>query len=555
MRLCWLDINASYSHASLALPLLHAATPAGADWLRVSGVMSDLPARLAGRVVATAPDVVAATAYLFTHDGVLRTLRRVKALRPACRVVLGGPEFWGGNEEFLRRERGVVDAVFRGEGEGSLARWLERLDLPAQWADVPGLCWLDAAGVYRDNGTAQLSEAEWNALPSPTASSFWDWSKPFVQLETVRGCVNRCAFCTSCLTGAPRVLALERVGERLVEIQQHGIRDVRVLDRTFNADPARAVRLLDLFRELCPDTRFHLEIHPGFLGAEMRAALAAAPLGKLHLEVGLQTTDAAALSACRRGAGGTRAWEGLEFLCSCRNLEVHVDLLAGLPGLTHAALLADLEQVLALGPAEIQLELLKLLPGTPLRDQAASLGVAYAPDPPYEVLATATAGVAELENARNLSTVVDAYYNHPVLQPAVRSAARLVPNVLPDLARFLAAESGEGQGMSLENRCRALHRFLCRAPQFRLAAEQVGFQWLLAGLGPGHGPGQERPWKQPIPAAAALVCGDSAPAGVGHPRVWALDREAGTDFFLYDRGRERSRPVAVYRLAKPAGAR
>jgi hypothetical protein len=351
------------------------------------------------------------------------------------------------------------------------------------------------------------------------------------------------------------MLEIEHVRDRLAEFRRHGVRDVRVLDRTFNADAARAVALLNLFRETCPDTRFHLEIHPGLLAPDVRAALAAAPVGRLHLEAGLQTTDAAALSACRRGAGGARAWEGLEFLCSCRNLEVHVDLLAGLPGLTHAGLCADLERVVQLGPTEIQLELLKLLPGTPLRDQAASRGIAFAPDPPYEVLATATVSVADLEAARNLSAVVDAYYNHPVLQPAVRCAAGLAAAVLPGLARFLSDEGIDGQAMSLENRCRLLHRFFCRSPHLRRAAEQVGFQWLLAGLGPGHGPGKERPWKQAIPAGAILISGDPVPVVPGHPRVWALEGDEATDFFLYDRGRERSRPIAVYRLAKTSDPR
>ena len=40
---------------------------------------------------------------------------RVKALLPDACLILGGPEFLGDNEEFLRKNP-FVDCVFRGEG-------------------------------------------------------------------------------------------------------------------------------------------------------------------------------------------------------------------------------------------------------------------------------------------------------------------------------------------------------------------------------------------------------------------------------------------------------
>ena len=45
------------------------------------------------------------------------------------------------------------------------------------------------------------------------------------------------------------------------QIHSHGIKNVRVLDRTFNYNPRRAKELLQLFLEFNPDICFHLEIH------------------------------------------------------------------------------------------------------------------------------------------------------------------------------------------------------------------------------------------------------------------------------------------------------
>lgn len=90
----------------------------------------------------------------------------------------------------------------------------------------------------------------------PEHSRFFDWTKPFVQLETTRGCFNTCAFCVSGAEKPVRVLSVERIRERLTVIRDHGIRDIRLLDRTFNGSSRRAISLLELFREFAPGMLF-----------------------------------------------------------------------------------------------------------------------------------------------------------------------------------------------------------------------------------------------------------------------------------------------------------
>ena len=76
-------------------------------------------------------------------------------------------------------------------------------------------------------------------LVPPEESRFFNWSKPFVQLETTRGCFNTCAFCVSGGEKPVRTLSLEATRKRLDVIHQHGIKNVRVLDRTFNYNNKR----------------------------------------------------------------------------------------------------------------------------------------------------------------------------------------------------------------------------------------------------------------------------------------------------------------------------
>ena len=70
---------------------------------------------IAGEIYRKKPDLVAATCWLFNHEMLMHILGRAKALLPEATIALGGPEFLGNNEEFLRNHS-FVNCVFRGEG-------------------------------------------------------------------------------------------------------------------------------------------------------------------------------------------------------------------------------------------------------------------------------------------------------------------------------------------------------------------------------------------------------------------------------------------------------
>ena len=198
MKILWLDINSSYSHSSVALPAIHAQVASRQDWewCVVRGTINDNPGSLAAAAADHRPDVIAATFWLFTHRMQIEVLSRAMELLEGTKVICGGPEFLGDNERFLRTYD-FVTAVIRGEGEVALPKFLDASDRPERWNDLEGLCWIsEADGSYHDNGTARVYD--FAALKYPEESIFFNWDKPFVQLETTRGCFNTCEFCVRC---------------------------------------------------------------------------------------------------------------------------------------------------------------------------------------------------------------------------------------------------------------------------------------------------------------------------------------------------------------------
>ena len=498
MKILWIDLNSSYAHSSLALPALHAQimTDPSIEWEIVSATINENAGMIVDEIYHHQPDILAATTWLFNHEQLIHVASRVKALLPEACLVLGGPEFLGDNEEFLRKNP-FVDCVFRGEGEEVFPQWLTCWNHPEQWHTVPGLCYLTPYKEYKDNGIARV--LNFAGLVPPEQSRFFNWSKPFVQLETTRGCFNTCAFCVSGGEKPVRTLSIESIRRRLQLIHAHGIKNVRVLDRTFNYNPRRAKELLRLFLEFHPDIRFHLEIHPALLSEELKEELSLLPKGLLHLEAGIQSLREPVLEKSRRMGKLSDALDGLRFLCALPNMETHADLIAGLPLYHLHEIFEDVRTLAGYAAGEIQLESLKLLPGTEMRRRAEESGIKYSPLPPYEVLQTHEINVSELQTARQLSRLLDGFYNTPAWQALTRE---LILNDEQFLHRFLAYLTKANlidQPMSLEKRGLILYEF-CKQnyPEYQI---QAAIAWIEAGMSLKKLPAEKVWTKRQIPPA------------------------------------------------------
>lgn len=506
MKILWIDLNSSYAHSSLALPALHAQimTDTSMEWGIVSATINENVGMIVDEICRHRPDVLAATAWLFNHEQLLHVTSRVKALLPDACLVLGGPEFLGDNEAFLRKNP-FVDCVFRGEGEEAFPQWLACRNRPEEWSGIPGLCYLTPEKEYKDNGTARVTD--FARLTAPEESRFFNWSKPFVQLETTRGCFNTCAFCVSGGEKPVRALPIEDIRRRLEVIHSHGIGNVRVLDRTFNYNSRRAKELLRLFLEFHPHIRFHLEIHPALLSEELKEELRLLPAGLLHLEAGIQSLREPVLRKSRRAGALSDALDGLRFLCSLPNTETHADLIAGLPLYRLDEIFEDVRTLAEYHAGEIQLESLKLLPGTEMRRRAEELGIQYSPLPPYEVLQTREISVSELQTARRLSRLLDGFYNASAWQELTRELILHDELFLRHFLEHLTRANLIDQPMSLEKRGLILYEY-CKQhyPAYRTKASLA---WIEAGMSLKKQPAERvKTKRQQLPAGPEVIYGE-----------------------------------------------
>ena len=492
MNFVWLDINASWSHSSLALPALHAnlsgSTASKCNMKVVRGTVKSPISQIIGQLELLEPHYIFATGWLFNIDYLLAVLGRVSSLCSPKGIFLGGPEFLGDNTNFLKNNS-FITAVFKGEGEEIFEPFISSLlNSDEKWREIPGFEFIDMEGMHR---SLPVSTKEFISLAPPTCSPLFSWDKSFVQLETSRGCFNSCRFCVSGIDRSPVTdIPVEELGERLKLIVSKGIRQVRVLDRTFNANPLRAISLLQLFSEFAGQLNFHLEVHPALLHissgndsspvAKLRQMLESLPAGLLHLEAGIQTLQQDVLDNCGRKGSCANSLEGLKFLVGCTNFEVHADLIAGLPGYTFNSLVDDTFSLMAVSPAEIQLESLKLLPGTHFRNMSELYGIKYSPFPPYEVLSTPSISYNDLSRSMVLSRILDYWYN----DKKWRKPFGKIFSANRELLLVLIDELSEGefisQTMGFEAKGLLLYSFCKRHCPSNCA--EISLQWAHNGL-------------------------------------------------------------------------
>jgi hypothetical protein len=237
--------------------------------------------------------------------------------------------------------------------------------------------------------------------------------------------------------------------------------------------------MLDMFAKYAGKMRFHLEIHPSLISDTLKEKLKSLPEGLLHLEAGIQSLDSRVLAECGRKGSLKSSLEGLEYLCSLDNVEVHADLIAGLPEYSLDMLCSDIAQLVGLGVNELQVESLKVLPGTQMRQSAAIKSLKYSPLPPYEILSTPSITPRELKTAMQISRMLDFYYNSTAWQHIIRELICENEDFLKDFTSHLDTIMVLDSPLSLERRGVILYEYCKEHHPSRLT--DISVAWIEAG--------------------------------------------------------------------------
>lgn len=392
-------LNARYIHSAFGLRYLKANLRELESRARICEfTLQQRPLDIAEQLLAMKPRIIGLGVYVWNAEQSHQLLALLKRLAPEVTVVLGGPEV--SYEQDAQPICQLADHVISGPGEAAFYA-LCRAILDGQAPEV-----------------AAIEPLPPEALQLPYyLYTDEDIQNRVVYVEASRGCPFRCEFCLSALDKTARAFPTQAFLTEMRLLFQRGARHFKFVDRTFNLNLKVSQAILRFFLDLSAkanseDSIFlHFEVIPDRLPDKLKTDIMRFPAGSLQFEVGVQTFNPKVQALIQRRQDNAATARNLDWLATQSPVHVHSDLIFGLPGETLESMAASFDRLVALGPHEIQLGILKRLRGMPLLRHVHAYELVFSPYPPYEVLSTRDVDFPTMQRLRRMARYWDLVAN------------------------------------------------------------------------------------------------------------------------------------------------
>ena len=514
-------LNAKYSHATFGLRYLFA----NLGELQPRAVIAEFdinqrPLDIAEALLARQPKIIGFGIYIWNVAETTEVITAIKRVRPEIKIILGGPEVSYETEGQLIVE--LADHVITGEADLKFAEVCRILLAPnpltltlsrgerEQRNPTAGISKtslnLAAPGVAEDGNTilplpSGEGRGEGSSLPKIIPAELPDFSKivlPYdfytetdlahriVYVEASRGCPFTCEFCLSSLDIPVRQVPLDKFLDAMQKLLDRGLNQFKFVDRTFNLHAVTSKAILEFFlNRYQPGHFYHFEMIPDRLPAELRAVIAKFPPGALQFEVGIQTFNPEVGTLISRRQNYERMADNFNFLRRETCVHIHADLIIGLPGETVESFGAGFDRLIAFGPQEIQVGILKRLRGTPIIRHDAEWQMIYNAHPPYDILQNRLIDFATMQRLRRFAKYWDLVGNSGNFLETLP----LIWNAGSPFAHFyrfsdwLYAQLGRTDTIALVRLAEKLFEFLTTELKLetKIAAEKLWLDWQRGG--------------------------------------------------------------------------
>jgi anaerobic magnesium-protoporphyrin IX monomethyl ester cyclase len=403
MRTLLATLNSKYIHSNLAIRLLYQLNKHidGLAWkeFTIKEDKDEIAAYCAQY------DVVALSCYIWNITQTLDVCRRIKALSPKTKIMLGGPEVSYEYEPVIMLDE--VDYIVVGEGEIPFSRFLEQFPNNDK---IPGIVSKHNNQIFYLPCQEDFQLIDLEHINPYIDDDPKDLFNKVLYIETSRGCPYKCEFCLASLDNKVRYLTMDRIKDNLLYLMQHG-RTIKFLDRTFNVKKDFTIEIFQFILDHHKQGNiFQFEITADILHPDIiRYVNDIVPPGLFRFEIGIQTVNQKANLEVSRKQNFFKTKGVIEQVRS--KIEMHLDLIVGLPLDYWEDIKYSFEEVFKLFPPELQLGFLKFLKGTPVREKYLEHDYVFDPQPPYQIIQSKYLSKEELYQITQLEFALEAYWN------------------------------------------------------------------------------------------------------------------------------------------------
>lgn len=404
-------LNSKFIHSSLALRYLKAYGEAHGQAYDIVEYTINMPVlHILSDITEHDIDILGFACYIWNIEMTLHVVDMVKAVRPDIKIVLGGPEVSFTADELLERCPNI-DYIVQGEGEEAFHALVTALQLGNDGLNpvIPGVRGRRDGSILGSLEAVEVSDL--STIPFPyTEEDMEDLEHKIIYYESSRGCPFSCQYCLSGNKNTVRFFPQERTLEELQWFIDHGVKQVKFVDRTFNCAPHHHRPLMEFMRDSDTDMNFHLEMEPELMTEWETNILCETPPGRIQIEVGVQSTHKKTLDAINRYNDWPYIQKSIRPIIQAGRTHVHMDLIVGLPHEDFNRFGQSFNDLFSLQPHALQIGFLKLLKGSGVRRMRE---YKYVADPlaPYEVLSTHVLPYDDVRFLKYFEDVFERFYN------------------------------------------------------------------------------------------------------------------------------------------------
>ena len=421
MKTILTTLNAKYIHTSMALRWLYVACKNNFDISFREYVIKEDIRNIAEDLLGADPDIIGIGVYIWNVSKSMELISHLKSIKPELIIIVGGPEVSYEPEYFLNRSQ--IDYIISGEGEfvlgellSAIENWHHRDSSAEKLHEAPHVN-IDSVSCLNNISkiVAKANLEKLAMLPSPymLEQDSEDRKNRLVYFETSRGCPYQCGYCLSSLEKGVRYFPTLHITENLEYLIENNARRIKFLDRTFNLNKKHTRAIFEfLIEKYKPGLSVQFEIYADLLDDDIIDYLnEKLPPHYFRFEIGIQSTYEPTNKAVNRKQDFEQLEKNIRKLMVCEKVDLHLDLIAGLPHETFDRFCKSFNDVFSLRAKEVQLGFLKMLRGTSLRRKAMHYGYEYDDNAPYEIMRHNDITINEIKRLHIMENALEKYWN------------------------------------------------------------------------------------------------------------------------------------------------
>lgn len=411
MNVLLTTLNSKYIHTNLAIRYLKAYSQDEHDITIHEFTIKDDINNIIDTIENYNTEIIGFSIYIWNILKTIEVINELKQRHPNIIIIIGGPEVSYDINHWFKTIK--TNFIISGEGEYPFKKLLDYIiRKKGSLNKISGLSYKENNKVYTNENDYVI---DLDTIPTPYQfkKDKPNLSTRIAYVEASRGCPFHCSYCMASLENKVRYFNIDFIKKQLLYLMNNGVKTFKFLDRTFNTKTGYAKEIFDfIIQNHKEGTQFQFEVYADIFPEELIDYLNEnAPRNLFRFEIGIQSTNELTNKLINRKQNWEKLKNNIEKIQKGNKIDLHLDLIAGLPEEGYQSFIKTFNDVFSLKAKELQLGFLKMLRGTPLRNNNKKWEYIYDENPPYEIKKHSKLSPEEIQKIHLAEEMLEKYSN------------------------------------------------------------------------------------------------------------------------------------------------